>query len=217
MHKVFILGESGSGKTSSLRSLDPKTTAIINSDKKAMPLEGWRKNYLWAKTPDGKTDLDKSNYVELDVPSHVLATLKKWAARADIKTIVVDTITHIITSNYMKDTIGKDFKAYQHLGLNAYHIFDFIRSVPNKNIIIFGHIDEKFNDMGQRVVQMKSYGKSYCHYPLNSGKAKSEKICQSRAKRRQSQNNSLRTCNDYPLCSGVGNYMTNNFRNRGES
>lgn len=158
MHKIFVLGESGSGKTSSLRSLDPKTTGIINSDKKTLPLQGWREKYKWIKTPEGKTDLDKSNYIELDKPSHVLATLKAWSKRTDLKTLAVDTITHIITSNYMNDTIGKDFKSYQTLGLNAFKIFDFVRDNSDKNIIIFGHSDEKFNDLGQRVVQMKSYG-----------------------------------------------------------
>jgi len=158
MHKIMVLGESGTGKTSSLRNLNPKETAIINPDKKSLPLQNWRKNYVWVKKPDGTTDMDRTNYIELDKPAHILRALQEFEKRDDIKVIVIDTITHIITANYMNDTIGKDFKAYQSLGLNAYKLFDFIRD-SKKTIIVFGHTDETFNDMGQRKIEMRAYGK----------------------------------------------------------
>ena len=40
---VSILGQSGSGKTTSLRTLDPKTTFIIDCDGKGLPWRGWKK------------------------------------------------------------------------------------------------------------------------------------------------------------------------------
>ena len=46
MAKVIgIMGESGSGKTTSMRNLDPKTTMYIDCDKKGLPWKGWRKQY----------------------------------------------------------------------------------------------------------------------------------------------------------------------------
>lgn len=158
MHKIFVLGSSGAGKTFSLRNLDSKRTAIINPDRKTLPLQNWRNKYKWIKKEDGKTDLDKSNYVELSKPSHVLMALKAFSKRDDIDTIVIDTITHMITHNYMNDTVGKDFKAYQELGLNAYKIFNFISDCP-KNVIVFGHTEEVFNELGQKTIKMRSFGK----------------------------------------------------------
>ncbi len=41
MSKVIcIAGESGSGKTTSMRNLDPKTTLYIDCDKKGAVMEG---------------------------------------------------------------------------------------------------------------------------------------------------------------------------------
>ena len=46
MSKVIcIMGESGSGKTTSMRNLDPKTTYYIDADKKGLSWKGWRKQY----------------------------------------------------------------------------------------------------------------------------------------------------------------------------
>lgn len=44
MSKVIcIAGESGSGKTTSMRNLDPKSTYYIDADKKGLSWKGWRK------------------------------------------------------------------------------------------------------------------------------------------------------------------------------
>ena len=46
MSKVIcIAGESGSGKTTSMRNLDPKSTYYIDADKKGLSWKGWRKQY----------------------------------------------------------------------------------------------------------------------------------------------------------------------------
>ena len=46
MAKVIgIMGESGSGKTTSMRNLDPKTTFYIDCDKKGLSWKGWKKNF----------------------------------------------------------------------------------------------------------------------------------------------------------------------------
>ena len=46
MSKVIcIAGESGSGKTTSMRNLDPKTTYYIDADCKGLSWKGWRNQY----------------------------------------------------------------------------------------------------------------------------------------------------------------------------
>ena len=42
---IAIMGESGSGKTTSLRNLTPENTFIIDSDKKGLSWRGWKKDY----------------------------------------------------------------------------------------------------------------------------------------------------------------------------
>ena len=42
---ILIMGESGSGKTTSMRNLDPTSTFYIDCDKKGLSWKGWRKQY----------------------------------------------------------------------------------------------------------------------------------------------------------------------------
>ena len=37
---VIVVGKSGSGKSTSLRNLNPKTTAVINTERKQLPFKG---------------------------------------------------------------------------------------------------------------------------------------------------------------------------------
>jgi hypothetical protein len=158
MSKLLILAPSGIGKSSSLRNLDPKTTGIINCDKKELPLKGWRANYQTVRNGEGKVDFGKSNYIETSSPANVLATLYAWNTNPDITTIVIDTITHMITSDYMTNTIGKDFKAYQKMGKNFYDVIQFINSC-DKDVIVMGHIEKRYNETGDLIYDMKSHGK----------------------------------------------------------
>ena len=158
MNKLLILGPTGLGKTSSLWNLPPEHTGIINCDMKALPLNGWRKNYVTVRTADGKVDIGKSNYVETNKAASVLKVLQIWETSPQIKTIVIDTITHLITKDYMTSTIGKDYKAYQALGKSFYDMIDYIAN-SKKNIIVFGHAEKRINETGDMIWEMKSHGK----------------------------------------------------------
>ena len=154
-HKLLILGRSGSGKTSSLRNLDMARTGLINTDRKELPFPA---ELTTAKLPDGRPDLAKSNYVETSRPQSVLATLKAWEKREDLDVIVLDTITHLITAYYITDALGKDYGGYKELGSSFWNIINQVRAMQ-KDIVVFGHINLTFNDMGEKVIEMRSHGK----------------------------------------------------------
>lgn len=42
---IAIVGASGSGKSSSIRTLNPEETFIINVASKPLPFKGWRSKY----------------------------------------------------------------------------------------------------------------------------------------------------------------------------
>jgi len=43
--EILIIGQSGTGKSTSLTELDSTTTAIINPAKKALPFKGFKSKY----------------------------------------------------------------------------------------------------------------------------------------------------------------------------
>ena len=53
--KLLIMGESGTGKSTSLRNCDPQTTAVVNPVGKPLPFKGSNKFTML----DGETDARK--------------------------------------------------------------------------------------------------------------------------------------------------------------
>ena len=93
---IGIMGESGSGKTTSLRNLDPATTFYLDCDKKGLAWKGWRDQY----------NVDKMNYWATDSPSIVLGMLRKINEQekfAHIKTVVIDTINGVMVAEEMRN------------------------------------------------------------------------------------------------------------------
>ena len=64
---IAIMGESGSGKTTSLRNLTPESTFIIDSDKKGLSWRGWKGDY----------NKDTKNYLVSDDPEIILKTCRR--------------------------------------------------------------------------------------------------------------------------------------------
>ena len=87
---IGIMGESGSGKTTSMRNLDPSTTYYIDCDKKGLSWRGWKKQY----------NAEAKNYYCTDQQANVLKIMQGINNdRPHIKTIVIDTLNGIIAAN----------------------------------------------------------------------------------------------------------------------
>ena len=97
MAKVIgIMGESGSGKTTSMRNLDPSVTFYIDCDKKGLSWKNWKEQY----------QEEKHNYFRTDLPSTVLNLLQKIQDQENmrhIQTIVIDTINGIMVGEEMRN------------------------------------------------------------------------------------------------------------------
>ena len=90
---ICIMGESGAGKTTSFRNLDPKTTYYIDCDGKGLAWKGWRKQY----------NDDNKNYACVrDIPTieTFIENISEKVPR--IKTIVVDTLNTCMVDKEVK-------------------------------------------------------------------------------------------------------------------
>lgn len=83
---IAIVGNSGSGKSTSIRTLNPKETFIINVASKPLPFKGWKSNYsLWNKeNPTGNL----VNTADVDTISKILQYIN--SKRDEIKNVVVE-------------------------------------------------------------------------------------------------------------------------------
>ena len=82
---VGIVGQSGTGKSTSIETLDPKNTVIINVSNKPLPFKGWKSKFKEGKLSEG------ANYVSTDSASTIVQALKYISDnRKDVKHIVLD-------------------------------------------------------------------------------------------------------------------------------
>ena len=77
---IGIVGETGTGKSTAIKHLDPKETYIINVAKKELPFKGSGKIY----------NADNKNYKEVDDPTQITRLLKTLSEKAPhIKNVVI--------------------------------------------------------------------------------------------------------------------------------
>ena len=83
---IAVIGPPGTGKSTSIRTLDPSETFIINVAKKPLPIKGFKKNYT--SFTESK---EKGNLINTSKSNNIVQVLKFIdQKRPDIKQIVID-------------------------------------------------------------------------------------------------------------------------------
>ena len=159
---IGIMGESGSGKTTSMRNLDPNTTFYIDCDKKGLSWRGWREQY----------NAEKGNYKKVDDQSLVLQIFKfinTGSKYSHIKTVVVDTLNGIMVADEMRRMKEKGYDKWQDLAMAVYDIIDTALTMRDDLTVIFlVHSQTDRDDSGYMFTRMKTSGKKLDKIVLES-------------------------------------------------
>ena len=90
---VLIMGKSGSGKSSSIKTLDPKETVTFNVLKKKLPFKGSGKLY----------NTENKNLFMLDNFNDIVSYMQSISDKATyVKNIIIDDSTYIMRKEYFK-------------------------------------------------------------------------------------------------------------------
>lgn len=112
---IVILGESGTGKSTSIRNLNPDETFIINVLNKPLPFRGYKKNY----------NEEKLNYLESDdyrqINQYLIAINER---KENIKTIIIDDFSFLMNNEFMKRCREKSFDKFIEIGSNMFNIME---------------------------------------------------------------------------------------------
>jgi len=109
---ICIMGQSGSGKTYSLRNLDPKKTFYIDADGKGLNWKGWKKSY----------NSESKNYFKTDDPETIKSLIRQIDGQKHIKYLIVDTINGIMIADEMRRMKEKGYDKWQDLSNAVYYI-----------------------------------------------------------------------------------------------
>lgn len=154
MAKVIgIYGESGSGKTTSMRNLDPATTFYIDCDKKGMSWKGWRDQYQF----------EKHNYMATDQISTVQSVLDKISTQENMQHInvaVIDTLNGLMVADEVRRMKEKGYDKWVDLAQCVWELLDHLYTLRDDlTVIVICHSQTQKEDDGYTFTRIKTSGK----------------------------------------------------------
>lgn len=117
--KILIMGESGTGKSTSLRNCDPTTTVVVNPVGKPLPF----KNHF--EMLNNETDAKA-----------VVKYMKEQCASGK-KLIVVDDFQYILAIPYMNRIKETGWDKYNDFGANYFEIIDCCKDLPEDVVVAY--------------------------------------------------------------------------------
>lgn len=157
---ICIMGDSGAGKTTSLRNLDPETTYIIDCDKKGLSWRGWRKSF----------NAEAKNYYVTDYPADVQNVLRGISnLRPNIKVVVVDTINGLMVADEMRRSKEKGYDKWMDLAQSVWELVNDALTLRDDLTVIFtAHTQTEVNDSGYQFTRIKTSGRKLDKIVLES-------------------------------------------------
>lgn len=139
---TMILGESGTGKSTSMRNLLPAETLLIQTVKKPLPF----------RSKEWKPISDNGNVLVTDDSHRIIAAMQK--TRRNV--IIIDDFQYMIANEFMRRTSERGYDKFTEMALHAWQVAKIASELPDDvRVYILSHTDTK--DDG--TIKAKTIGK----------------------------------------------------------
>jgi hypothetical protein len=154
---ILIIAESGSGKSTSIRTLNPKETFIINIASKPLPFKNWQNNYkLYDKTtnPNG-------NLLNISNPTNIYAAMKHVSEKMPhIKNLIIDDWQYMSSFEYFDRASEKGYDKFTQIAANLAQVAKLPKDLRDDLFIFFlTHSEDTIDVNGKRKIKAKTVGK----------------------------------------------------------
>jgi hypothetical protein len=148
---IGIVGFTGTGKSTSIKHLDPATTYVINVAKKELPFKGSEKIY----------NTENKNYKEIDDAFEITRLLHVISEKAPhIKNIVIEDSNYIMGFNMVARAMEKGFEKFSIMARDMVELFREARKLRDDLKVFYFTHPESVEDAGEVVVyKIKTAGK----------------------------------------------------------
>lgn len=111
---TVILGESGSGKSTSMRNLDPSNTLLIQVVKKPLPFKSTGWSYFNKET-------NKTGNIVVSDDWEVINSIMRKTKR---KIIIIDDFQYVLANEFMRRSAERGFDKFTEIAKHAWEIFN---------------------------------------------------------------------------------------------
>ena len=148
---IGIVGSTGTGKSTSIKHLDPKETYIINVAKKELPFKGADKLY----------NAESKNYKEIDDANEITRLLKTISEKAPhIKNIVIEDSNYIMGFNIVSKATEVGFTKFSIMARDMVELFREARKLRDDLKVFYFTHPETIEESGEVVgYKIKTAGK----------------------------------------------------------
>jgi hypothetical protein len=148
---IGIVGATGTGKSTSIKHLDPKTTYIINVAKKELPFKGAEKLY----------NTENKNYKEVDDANEITRLLRLISDKAPhIKTIVIEDSNYIMGFNMIAKATEVGYTKFTLMAKDMVELFREARKLRDDLTTFYFTHPETIEDGGEIIgYKIKTAGK----------------------------------------------------------
>ena len=148
---IGIVGATGTGKSTSIKHLDPKETYIINVAKKELPFKGADKLY----------NAENKNYKEIDDANEITRLLKTISEKAPhIKNIVIEDSNYIMGFSIVSKATEAGFTKFSIMARDMVELFREARKLRDDLKVFYFTHPETIEESGEVVgYKIKTAGK----------------------------------------------------------
>ncbi len=153
---VLVIADSGTGKSTSIRKLDPKETFIINIANKPLPFKGWKKNYT-----NISKDNPKGNMTSASSAAGIIKAMQHVNDKmSHIKTLVIDDWQYMSSFEYFDRAHEKGYDKFTQIAANLAQVAKMPKDMREDLTIFFlTHSEDSVDGNGNRKVKAKTIGK----------------------------------------------------------
>lgn len=154
---IAIVGESGTGKSTSLRNLNPEETFIISTTGKPLPFRAWKKKYIPIKI-EGK-NVSGNYYVssKWDQILKILQIIDKMMPH--IKQVIIDDFQYVLSYEFVDRATEVGYTKFSELAQHAMEILRYSEKMREDCKMIFLTHSENVGDNVNPKYVIKTVGK----------------------------------------------------------
>lgn len=148
---IGIVGETSTGKSTSIKHLNPDETYIINVAKKELPFKGSEKMY----------NTERKNYKEVDDANEITRLLRTISEKAPhIKNIIIEDSNYIMGFNMVAKATETGFTKFSLMAKDMVDLFRQARMLRDDIVVFYFTHPEVIEDAGEIIgYKMKTAGK----------------------------------------------------------